>query len=83
VQKEHFKVQHDSTTRETRVTVTCAMCEGKTVITMPSESYHKWRGGTLLQVAAPMVSVDDRELLISRTCDKCWDELFPPEIMEA
>ena len=35
--------------------------------------------GELIQEALPELSADQRELLISGTCPKCWDELFPPD----
>lgn len=35
-----------------------------------------WKTGTLIQRAMPNLSADQRELLISHTCGKCWDRMF-------
>lgn len=31
------------------------------------------------QHAYPYLNADDRELIISQTCGKCWADMFPPE----
>lgn len=38
--------------------------------------FNAWKSGTLIQVAMPQVEKDERELLISGTCGKCWEEMF-------
>ena len=38
-----------------------------------------WQEGELIQVALPTLTEGERELLISGTCDTCWDRMFPPE----
>jgi hypothetical protein len=35
-----------------------------------------WASGTLIQVAMPHLSADDREFLISGTTSEEWDEYF-------
>jgi hypothetical protein len=36
-----------------------------------------WKLGEMIQDAMPYLSSAERELLISRTCDDCWKELYP------
>ena len=38
-----------------------------------------WEDGALIQVAMPYLSADERELFISGTCGKCFDNMFPPD----
>jgi hypothetical protein len=38
--------------------------------------YIAWHNGVLIQDAMPELSASERELLISGTCGKCFDELF-------
>ena len=35
-----------------------------------------WQNGKLIQDAMPYLSADERELIISGTCGKCFDEMF-------
>jgi hypothetical protein len=54
----------------------CVMCRVEFVIVVPTESYLQWLRGELVQRALPMVPKEQRELLISGTCDKCFKALF-------
>lgn len=57
--------------------VKCWNCEVSREITTTAAGWKAWRSGELIQDAMPEVSADDRELLISGTCGKCFDEMFP------
>jgi len=35
-----------------------------------------WSEGELIQVALDYLSEGERELLLSGTCDTCWDEMY-------
>ena len=48
-------------------------------IDIPEEAYKKWQNGTRIQMAMPMLSPDDREILISGICGPCFDKIFPDE----
>lgn len=54
----------------------CVLCTGEQVIEVPTEDYIKWRDGTLIQNAMPYLEAGQREFLISRICEKCFDDLF-------
>lgn len=62
-----------------KVIATCMNCHVKYELELKEEDYIKWRSGTLIQNAFPYLSDDDRELLISEICGKCFDKLFPEE----
>lgn len=54
----------------------CILCKGAQPITMSKDAYDKWQGGMYLQDAAPELTADEREMLISGICGKCFDDLF-------
>ena len=58
------------------VAVPCRLCNEVTDLTVNIEGFVAWQGGELIQEALPELSADQRELLISGTCGKCWNELF-------
>ena len=64
---------------EMDIEVTCHNCNKDYPIEVSVEGYEKWEEGELIQNALPELSSGERELLISATCDECWDEMFPPE----
>jgi hypothetical protein len=58
---------------------TCRECGETQVINVNADDLYAWRGGKLIQNAFPYLSADERELMISGVCGKCFDSLFPPE----
>ena len=59
------------------VEVTCVNCKTKHVIIVPTAGYRRWATGQAkIQDALPMLSEDERELLMSNICPRCWDKLF-------
>lgn len=55
----------------------CPFCKGVSQIKIALKDYNLWHNqGWLIQNVWPNVSVDDRELLITGTHPKCWDEAF-------
>ena len=61
------------------VLVGCKMCGYLHAIQLSYSGEAAWRAGGLIQDALPELTADERELLLSRTCGKCWDALFPEE----
>jgi hypothetical protein len=57
----------------------CIWCKVQFTITVERDDWEMWREGLSAQRAFPYLSADERELLISGTCGKCWDEMFPEE----
>jgi len=54
----------------------CDSCSGSVSVAIRSKDFYRWQGGEYIQDAAPYLSVDDREFLISRICADCFDEMF-------
>lgn len=61
------------------VEVLCPECASVSVLTVPRLGYDAWRGGELIQRALPLMSVVEREQLITGFCGGCFDALFKPE----
>src|SRR5690349_10756737 len=55
--------------------VPCRRCGQITVVPCTDEQLERWRGGALIQDAMPNLSPDEREVLISGFCGKCFDEI--------
>jgi len=54
----------------------CPMCGEEHLIIMRSEDYVAWRvNRNFIQTVFPNVSADHREVAVSGTCPKCWEEM--------
>lgn len=61
--------------------VQCAMCGAVYSIIYNREDMVDWLSGKgFIQDALPYLAMDERELLISRTCGNCFDKMFPPDL---
>lgn len=59
------------------VEVTCVNCHTPHTIAVPTAGYKRWATGQAkIQEALPTLSNDERELLMSGICPRCWDKLF-------
>ena len=64
----------------TVVTVPCHFCkELQKIENIPVQGFANWQNGELIQNALPELNTDQRELLISGICPKCWDERIGSE----
>ena len=61
------------------VAVPCRSCKEVTDLTVNIEGFIAWQGGELIQNALPELDADQRELLISGICPKCWEQMFPSD----
>jgi hypothetical protein len=59
--------------------VTCMMCKRTETINANWTDYQAWLGGKLIQDALPYLTPDERELLMSRICGRCFDYLYGEE----
>lgn len=57
-------------------TTPCVMCGKQHELVVSQAGYESWQYGNHIQDALPELSPDDRELLISGTCDNCFNNLF-------
>jgi hypothetical protein len=53
----------------------CHLCKRKVIICADELEYKHWRSGQHIQDAMPGLSADEREILISGICGKCFDSL--------
>lgn len=67
----------------TVITKPCPVCRRASSLSVDREAYSAWKRDTLVQIAFPTMSADDRELLISGTHPACGDQLMGPEEGEA
>jgi len=61
------------------VSVGCAYCLEVYTFECSTSGVVAWQAGELIQNALPELSADQRELMISGTCGKCWDKMFPED----
>lgn len=59
------------------VNITCRLCKNNYPITAKLNDLLAWKAGTLIQQALPYLTIDQRELLISNTCNNCYHGMFP------
>ena len=66
-----------ATGRTRELKVSCSHCGCVYSLLVNMEDVIKWQADMgLIQDLMPYLSADERELLISRTCGSCWDNLF-------
>ena len=58
------------------IVTTCPFCRHAHEIPVNENDYWDWVDGALIQDAFPYLSADQREMLISGICPKCWDNMF-------
>lgn len=54
----------------------CCHCGVEQSFDVISADYDNWQAGELAQNAFPYLSPGQREMMISQTCDTCWDRMF-------
>ena len=55
---------------------TCPWCWKKNTIHVPKDKYHRWINGDLVQNCFADLSAEDREILMTGFCPKCWEAMF-------
>lgn len=62
------------------MSVWCEHCYKEFDIEVNAEDYLRWRNGAgLIQNILWYLTREERELLISGTCNECWNKMFPAE----
>jgi hypothetical protein len=59
--------------------VMCKHCGEEHKLSVNALDLFKWQQGALIQEVLSYLTPDERELLISQTCKKCWDKMFEEE----
>lgn len=60
----------------TDLNIACKICSTNHVINVKQEDLWRYNDGAHAQHTFPYLSADDRELIISGVCGKCFDEMF-------
>tara|TARA_Y100001951_G_scaffold101881_1_gene107590 strand:+ start:131 stop:367 length:237 start_codon:yes stop_codon:yes gene_type:complete len=63
--------------QKTEIPAVCVRCGETIIITAYVSDLVKWHKGELIQDVLSYLNEDERELLISGTCGKCFEEIFP------
>ena len=74
-QNEHLN-EIDFNNQLIKIQKICPHCKKTNTIMVDRRAYSEWRAGKLIQQAFPNLSNDQREILKTGICPKCWDELF-------
>ena len=56
--------------------VTCRRCRDVKPVKLDVDMLKVWKAGMYVQDAFPALSPGERELLISGTCEPCFDRMF-------
>lgn len=54
----------------------CFLCRKVSRVEVEEHDFYKWQKGMLIQEAFPYLNDDQRELLMTGTCPKCWAEMM-------
>ncbi len=65
--------------KEYIIITTCPFCGHANEVAVNEADFWDWQDGALVQNAFPYLSADEREMLISGICPKCWDSMFSEE----
>ena len=67
--------------RNYELRVSCRMCRKTHTLKVRVEDYFTFDSPNRphIQDIFPYLSPAERELLISGTCEECWNKMFPPE----
>ena len=57
------------------ITIRCFGCSDVKQVEVDEDGFNKWKAGEYIQVALAALTPGERELLISRTCETCFDEM--------
>ena len=58
------------------MTKPCYHCGDSGLIAVTNSDLERYKNGALMQEAFPEMSIENREMLISGTHDKCWNEIY-------
>lgn len=56
--------------------VACRWCGSVHELSIAPSDFARWYKGQFIQDAMPYLTAEERVLLISRTCNDCWEKMF-------
>ena len=63
-----------------KIKITCSACGAPFEIRVREADFERWNRGSNAQDCFPYLTSGERELLISQTCDSCFDHLFTHKV---
>tara|TARA_R100000306_G_C4332894_1_gene121189 strand:+ start:230 stop:436 length:207 start_codon:yes stop_codon:yes gene_type:complete len=58
------------------VILSCHKCKKNVSFVIDKKGYERWMKGALIQNALPGLTNQEREMLITQMCIKCWKKMF-------
>jgi len=59
-----------------KLAIECIKCGDVHILLVNEEDLATWKAGALIQNAMPYLSADEREILISGICGRCFGAMF-------
>ena len=60
--------------KKTDVMIECKFCQAFYTVPVDENAYNDWQNGEgFIQDLMPELSPEERELLLSKTCEECWN----------
>jgi hypothetical protein len=59
-----------------KVAITCRSCKEESTFDITTQQWLEIKRGKKIQDVLPNLSVDERELFISKICGSCYDRMF-------
>ena len=56
--------------------IACQWCKVHHALRIARDDLARWKDGEFIQVAMPYLDASERELVLTRTCPTCWDDMF-------
>lgn len=62
-----------------KIAIQCHRCGSIIELKIREEDFNRWNSGERIQDCFPYLDAGQRELLISKVCDDCFNEMFAEE----
>lgn len=62
--------------RTLHIGIKCRLCGERYILLVRPQDWTAYNAGALVQDAFPYLSPAERELFVSHTCERCWNEMF-------
>ncbi len=59
------------------IELSCNYCDYEENLSVSECDYIAWHNGKNIKDAFPYLTAGQRELMLSNTCDDCWQKFFP------
>ena len=62
--------------RDLTLRIKCPVCGEVNTVTVSCEDFNAWQNGELIQIAFSYLSAEEREIIKTGICGKCWENMF-------